>query len=71
MPGDLETRHEVMACPVCKRAIFADVTVRPILGTPVVKTEGTVTVPVTAEMTRFTIQHRCSGRVVNEAAADS
>jgi len=70
-PKKMTATHEVMACPVCHQTITARVTVQPHLNEPEVRNDGSVNVPVRAEMTRFNVIHNCLGRVEAEGATPS
>jgi hypothetical protein len=63
-PPEMTVGHVIMSCPVCAKAIRADVTVQPVLGEPTIDVAGnSATIPCATEMTRFSVQHRCQGRV--------
>lgn len=63
-PSELQANHEVMTCPACGLAITARITVALEVGDPVLSGTGqSVNVKTATNLTRFTVNHPCPGRV--------
>jgi hypothetical protein len=62
-PQPIETKHVLMACPVCSQdivaTVLADVSIGPGTYNP---GANALDLPVTARPTRFNVQHYCAGR---------
>jgi hypothetical protein len=70
-PQDIETRHTLLTCPVCKLNIAATVTAKVEIGTPGAydAERNSLDLPVTTTPIRFNVNHICTGPCSDQSEA--